>query len=199
MGGGFVLGLVRPPPHNGTGALKLGVNYLMSVKAVQRAQKVLPGAQAALFLDDRPYEPLDGRKITEWDSSCAFFGMADGTYVRIPDSPLILPSVTIRALVDLLRNEGATVVERDMTYGELRERARAGEIATVCAVGTAGVLNRVRELHLFDGAEVEAVIRADTSSEVYSALSRVKARYLDVFHHRAEPVGRMHREVLEAL
>ena len=82
--GVVVPNLVRAVSTNGTGCLKLGSNYLLSVKAVQQAQEVVKSAHAALFLDDRPELPLHTRKITEWDSSCALFALKDGSLIKIP-------------------------------------------------------------------------------------------------------------------
>ena len=109
---------------NGTGCLKLGINYLMSVKAVDEAKRVLPEAAAALFLDDHPHDSLESRKITEWDSSCCLFALKDGTVVKIPESNLILPSITIHGMAAILKRMGVNVVEREMTYGELIERSQ---------------------------------------------------------------------------
>jgi len=82
--------MVRAVGINGMGCLKLGVNYLMSVKAVDEAKKTHPGAASALFLDDLTHLPLGDRHITEWDSSCCLFALRDGTVIKIPESPLIL-------------------------------------------------------------------------------------------------------------
>ncbi|MBW1879868.1 MAG: hypothetical protein JRI25_23430 [Deltaproteobacteria bacterium] len=179
--------LVRAVGVNGTGCLKLGVNYLMSIKAVARAKQVHPSASSGLFLDDRPDLPIDERKITEWDSSCALLALRDGTFIKIPESPLILPSVTIRGITDILRMMGERVVERDITYGELLERTRADEVVTVCSIGTAGILNRCAQLHLFNGEEVEAILRADTAHPSYAALAAARKHYWDIYAGRAEP------------
>jgi len=62
--------IVRAVAINGTGNLKLSINYLMSIKAVDAAKQIEPSAAAALLLDDRPYLQIEKRHITEWDSSC---------------------------------------------------------------------------------------------------------------------------------
>ena len=104
--------LVRAVGVNKTGCLKLGVNYLMSVKAVEAAKRISPDATAALFLDDRPHDRLEDRHITEWDSSCCLFAFRDGTVVKIPESDLILPSVTIQGICAILKHLGVKVEER---------------------------------------------------------------------------------------
>ncbi|MDD8025165.1 MAG: hypothetical protein PHI34_01535, partial [Acidobacteriota bacterium] len=42
--------LVRAVGLNGTGCLKLGINYVVSIKAIDAARRVHPGAVSALFL-----------------------------------------------------------------------------------------------------------------------------------------------------
>ena len=114
--------LVRAVRSNQTGCLKLGTNYLISVKAVEAARGLVPNAGAALFLDDQCHLPLRDREVTEWDSSCCLFAFRDGTIVKIPEGPLILPSVTIQGVTALARARGLTVEERPITYGELLDR-----------------------------------------------------------------------------
>jgi branched-subunit amino acid aminotransferase/4-amino-4-deoxychorismate lyase len=190
--------LVRAVGANGTGCLKLGGNYLLSVRAVQEAQRIRPGASTALFLDDRPYGVLRDRTISEWDSSACMIGLRDGTVIRIPDSPLILPSVTVRGITGVLREMGVTVDERDVTYGELVDRARAGEIATVASLGTAGILNRVSSLLLLgDDREALAQIESDTQHEVFERLGAARQTYWDVYRGRVSPPEGLERFVYD--
>jgi branched-subunit amino acid aminotransferase/4-amino-4-deoxychorismate lyase len=183
--------LVRAFAGNGTGCLKLGVNYLMSVKAIQAARRIRPSAASALFLDDQPGANLRDRLVTEWDSSCFMVGFRDGVVVKIAESPLILPSVTVQGIVCLLREEGVEVQEREMTYGELVDRARADEIAVLASIGTAGILNRASSLLLVDGeGEVLAEARSDEASALYEAMGRARTAFWDVYRSaRPAPAG----------
>jgi len=185
--GVVVPNMVRAVGINGTGHLKLGVNYLMSVKAVDAAKQVDPQAASALFLDDRPYDPLEERKVTEWDSSCCLFALRDGSVIKIPESPLILPSVTIQGICAILREMGIHVVEKEMTYGELIEKSKQNEIIAICSIGTAGILNRAQKLILVDkdntiiGEQV-----ADESHDLYQKLGEARTRYWDVYREKSE-------------
>jgi len=180
--GVVVPNMVRACSVNGTGCLKLGINYLMSVKAVDEAKKIFPEAASALFLDDRPYDPLESRKITEWDSSCCLFALKDGTVIKIPESNLILPSVTIQGIVAILKQMDINVVERDMTYGELIDRSKKKEIIAICSIGTAGILNRAQRLLLVDKeGKTIAVQHADESHELFQKLGEARAYYWDIY------------------
>lgn len=183
--GVVVPNLVRAVGVNGTGCLKLGINYVMSVKAVDAAKEVLPEAGSALFLDDRPLDPLKERKITEWDSSCCLFALKNGTVIKIPESPLILPSVTIAGICAILRQMNIRVEERDMAYGELIERTGKGEIAAICSVGTAGILNRAEKLLLVDEKnKILAVHHPDQSHELFQRMGEARTYYWDIYQEK---------------
>ncbi|MBN2245914.1 MAG: aminotransferase class IV [Candidatus Aminicenantes bacterium] len=177
--------LVRAVGINGTGCLKLAVNYLMSVKAVDAAKQIMPEASSALFLDDRPYAALESRTITEWDSSCCLFAFKDGTVVKIPESNLILPSITITGMCKILEQMGAKIEERDISYGELIERTKKQEIVAVCSVGTAGILNRADKLLLVDEAGITiAVHTPDKSHEIFHKLGEARTYYWDMYQEK---------------
>ena len=83
--GAVVPTLVRAVGVNGTGCLKLGSNYLLSV-AVQVAQSI--DSAPAAFFDDRPDKPLESER-----SQSGTFMLFDCAQRRtnhwIPDGPLI--------------------------------------------------------------------------------------------------------------
>jgi branched-chain amino acid aminotransferase len=193
--GVVVPNMVRACSVNGTGCLKLGINYLMSVKAVDEAKKILPEAASALFLDDHAYDPLESRKITEWDSSCCLFALQDGTVVKIPESNLILPSVTIQGIIAILKHLGVRVIERDMTYGELIDRSKKNEIVAICSIGTAGILNRAQRLLLVDKkGNTIAEQQADESHELFQILGNARTYYWDIYQGKVPVPGKLKLE-----
>ena len=174
--------MVRAVDVNGTGRLKLATNYLVSIRAVAEGRRILPNAGSVLFLDDRPYDRLEDRRITEWDSSCCLIALRDGTVVKIPESNLVLPSVTIRGIVRILEEFNVPVQERDFTYGELLERVRKKEIVTICSVGTAGILNRCSTLLLIDNQKNRlALMESDTSHPLFKKLEEAREYYWDIY------------------
>lgn len=184
--------LVRAIDINGTGRLKLGVNYLISVKAVQEAKKMKKDAASALFLDDRPYDKLENRKITEWDSSCCLIALKNGTVIKIPESNLILPSVTIGGIVKILKKKKVKIEERDVTYGELIKWAKKGEIVTICSVGTAGILNRVTNLLMVDNNKKKIVMmKSDPKHELWDILGDAREYYWQIFKEEVKPARGM--------
>lgn len=182
--------MVRAVGVNGTGCLKLGINYLMSVKAVDKARQILPEAGAALFLDDHPSAPLETRKVTEWDSSCCLFGLEDGTVIKIPESSLILPSVTIQGICGVLEEMRITVEEKDMTYGELIQRAQKDQIVAICSVGTAGIMNRAQKLVLVDeDYNIIGTQRADESHPLFKSLGEARDTLWEIYQEKAPVPG----------
>jgi len=183
--------LVRAVGVNMTGCLKLGVNYLMSVKAVDEAKKISPDAASALFLDDNPRAPIEDRNITEWDSSCCLFAFRDGTVVKIPESNLILPSVTIPGIVAILTHLGVKVEERHITYGELLLKAKKSDLVASCSVGTAGILNRCFKLVFVDGKNrVVFTHLPDQDHPIFQRLGEAREYYWNIYKEKAKvPAG----------
>ncbi|MBN2266448.1 MAG: hypothetical protein JW775_11615 [Candidatus Aminicenantes bacterium] len=183
--------MVRAVGANKTGCLKLGINYLVSLKAIEAAKDVDPQAAAALFLDDRTHLPLAERCVTEWDSSCCLFGLRDGTVVKIPESDLILPSVTIQGMVAILRDMAVKVEERHLTYGELVRRIRDRELVVAGSIGTAGIMNRCQKLLCVDESNaVSATHFPDTGHPLYAKLAEAKAYYWNIYKEKAKlPAG----------
>ena len=178
--------LVRAVGVNGTGCLKLGINYLISVKAIDEARRIVPEAAAALFLDDNPLGKLEDRRVTEWDSSCCLFAFRDGSIVKIPESNLILPSVTIQGMVAILKGMGIPVHERHIPYGELIDAVKSGTLVAVSSVGTAGILNRCARLVLVDDSlKVVATHVPDQAHPLFPALRQARATYWDLYKEKA--------------
>ncbi len=183
--------LVRAVAANKTGWLKLGINYLVSLKALEAAKDVDPSAAAALFLDDQTHLPLAERCVTEWDSSCCLFGLRNGTVVKIPESDLILPSVTIQGMVAILRDMGVKVEERHVTYGELVKWVQDRELVVAASIGTAGIMNRCQKLLCVDEKNAVAATHVpDTGHPLYATLAEAKAYYWDIYKEKAKlPAG----------
>lgn len=183
--------MVRAVGINQTGCLKLGVNYLISIKAVDEARKIDPEAASVLFLDDRPHLPHKERFITEWDASCSLFAFEDGSVVKIPESNLIIPSVTIQGIVAILKQWEVYVVERDLTYGELIDKVKSGDLVTVCSIGTAGILNRCEKLLLLDNrGKVTASHTAKKDHPIFHKMGEARSYYWDIYKEKvALPPG----------
>lgn len=120
----------RAAPH-GTGNIKAGLNYAMSLRNITEAHA--EGYAENMYLD-----PQTRTKIEETGGANFLFVTKDGKVVT-PKSDSILPSVTRRSLVYVAEHYlGLEVEERPIYKTELKDMAEAGVCGTaavICPVG----------------------------------------------------------------
>ena len=125
----------RAAPH-GTGNIKAGLNYAMSLKAGMEAHAA--GYAENLYLDSesRTY-------VEETGGANVLFVKEDGTLV-VPQSHTdsILPSITRRSLVQVAQDLGMTVDQRPVEWAEVK----AGTFVECGLCGTAAVISPVGEI-----------------------------------------------------
>ncbi len=123
---------------NGTGAIKAGLNYAMSLYAGEKAHEL--GFNENMYLD-----PQSRTYVEETGGANFLFVTKDGKLVT-PLSPSILPSVTRRSLCYVAQEYlGLDVEERPVRFDEVKEFAECG----LC--GTAAVISPVGLIHTNDG------------------------------------------------
>ena len=120
----------RAAPH-GTGNIKAGLNYAMSLRNITEAHA--EGYAENMYLD-----PQTRTKVEETGGANFLFVTKDGKVVT-PKSDSILPSVTRRSLVYVAEHYlGLEVEERPIYKTELKDMAEAGVCGTaavICPVG----------------------------------------------------------------
>lgn len=125
----------RAAPH-GTGNIKAGLNYAMSLKPTMEAHR--NGYAENIYLDSqsRTY-------VEETGGANVLFVKEDGTLV-VPQSHTdsILPSITRRSLVQVAKDLGITVDERPVTW----EEVAAGTFVECGLCGTAAVISPVGQI-----------------------------------------------------
>ena len=125
----------RAAPH-GTGHIKAGLNYAMSLHAIVTAHK--EGFNENIYLD-----PATRTKIEETGGANIIFVDADGNLV-VPKSASILPSITRRSLVYIAQNIlGLKVDERAVLLSEVEE----GKFRECGLCGTAAVISPVGQIN----------------------------------------------------
>ena len=125
----------RAAPH-GTGHIKAGLNYAMSLYQIMDAHR--NGFDENLYLD-----PGTRTKIEETGGANVLLVKKDGTIV-IPKSPSILPSITRRSLVTIASDVlGMKVEEREVLFQEVKD----GEFAECGLCGTAAVISPVGRIY----------------------------------------------------
>lgn len=126
----------------GTGAAKTGGNYAASL--LPQAEAYEKGCAQVLFLDS-----VEGKYLEELGGMNVVLVYKDGTLVT-PESDSILEGITRDSILQLARDRGHRVEERQVSIDEWREGAASGEITEVFACGTAAVVTPIAELKAAD-------------------------------------------------
>ena len=120
----------------GTGHIKAGLNYAMSLHAIVDAHK--KGFAENIYLD-----PGTRTRIEETGGANIIFVDADGNLV-IPASTSILPSITRRSIHYVAENYlGLKVTEREVTLQEVKEGnfKECGLCGTAAVISPVGMIN----------------------------------------------------------
>ncbi len=118
----------------GTGHVKAGLNYAMSLYPLMEAHR--NGFDENMFLDSKTRT-----KVEETGGANFLFVTKDGTVVT-PKSPSILPSITRRSLIYVAEHYlGLKVEEREVFLEEVPEFAECGLCGTAAVISPVGQLN----------------------------------------------------------
>lgn len=130
---------------NGTGHIKAGLNYAMSLHAIVSAHK--EGYDENLYLD-----PGTRTKVEETGGANFLFVTKDGKVVT-PKSGSILPSITRRSLVHVAKEYlGLEVEEREVLLEELKDFAECGLCGTAAVISPVGkIVDHGKEICLPSG------------------------------------------------
>lgn len=128
----------------GTGAAKCGGNYAASMVAQLEGEE--HGCKQVIFKD-----PSRGDAIEELGGMNVFFIFGAENKVVTPElTGTILEGVTRTSLLQLAKDRGMTVEERQITLNEWREGVASGAITEVFACGTAAVVAPIGKLKAAD-------------------------------------------------
>lgn len=136
----------RAAPH-GTGHIKAGLNYAMSLHAIMTAHR--NGFDENMYLD-----PGTRTKVEETGGANFLFVTKDSRVV-IPKSDSILPSITRRSLVHVAKEYlGLAVEEREVLLEEVKDFAECGLCGTAAVISPVGkIVDHGREICLPSGME----------------------------------------------
>ena len=122
----------------GTGMAKTGGNYAASLRAGNRAEK--RGYSQVLWLDGVH------RKYIEEVGAMNVMFKVDGKILTPDLNGSVLPGITRRSCIQLLRDWGYEVEERRISAEELFEAAKNGKLEEGWGTGTAAVISPIGEL-----------------------------------------------------
>ena len=121
--------------RGGTGYTKCGGNYAASLRAGQEAEK--KGYVQVLWLDG-----VERKYVEEVGAMNVMFKVG-GKVITPMLSGSILPGVTRKSCIDLIRSWGIEVEERLITAEELFEAAENGTLEEAWGCGTAAVISPI--------------------------------------------------------
>ena len=119
----------------GTGATKAAANYAQSLKAQMDAQE--KGYSQVLWLDS-----VEQKYVEEVGAMNIFFKI-DGEVITPALTGSVLPGITRKSTVELLKYWGVPVSERRLSVDEIRDAALHGKLEEVFGTGTAAVISPV--------------------------------------------------------
>ncbi len=126
----------------GMGMVKTGGNYAASLIAQEEAEK--EGYSQVLWLDG-----VERKYIEEVGAMNVFFKIGDE--VVTPElSGSILPGITRKSVLEVLRSWGMKVSERRLSVDELMKAAQDGTLEEAWGTGTAAVISPIGELKCDD-------------------------------------------------
>ena len=119
---------------NGTGHIKAGLNYAMSLHAIVDAHN--QGFDENMYLDSKTRT-----KVEETGGANFTFITKDGKFVT-PKSDSILPSITRRSLMVVAEKYlGLTVENREVAFEEVKDFAECGLCGTAAVISPVGKIN----------------------------------------------------------
>ncbi len=132
---------------NGTGHIKAGLNYAMSLHAIVDAHN--QGYDENMYLDAKTRT-----RVEETGGANFIFVTKDGKVVT-PKSNSILPSITRRSLLQVAREYlGLEAEEREVYFDEVKDFAEAGLCGTAAVISPIGkIVDHGREICLPSGME----------------------------------------------
>ena len=123
--------------RGGTGFAKCGGNYAASTRAGERAASL--GYSQVLWLDG-----VERKYIEEVGAMNVMFRIGDEIVTPML-SGSILPGITRKSCIEVLRDEGYTVTERLLSVDELIEALENGTLKEAWGCGTAAVISPIGE------------------------------------------------------
>ena len=153
----------RAAPH-GTGNIKAGLNYAMSLHAIVTAHK--EGFDENLYLD-----PATRTKVEETGGANFLFVSKDNKVI-VPKSDSILPSITRRSLVIVAKDYlGLEVEEREVYFDEIKDFAEAGLCGTAAVISPVGkIVDHGKEICLPAGMDE----MGPTTKKLYETLTGIQ-------------------------
>lgn len=154
---------------NGTGHIKAGLNYAMSLHAIVTAHA--QGYDENMYLD-----PATRTKVEETGGANFIFVTKDGKVVT-PKSSSILPSITRRSLMIVAKEYlGLEVEHREVLFDEVKDFAECGLCGTAAVISPVGkIVNNGKEICFPSGMDEMGPI----TKKLYETLTGIQMGHIE--------------------
>ena len=161
--------------RGGTGYAKCGGNYAASLRAGAKAEK--RGYTQVLWLDG-----VERKYIEEVGSMNVMFKVG-GKIITPALTGSVLPGITRKSCIELLRSWGYEVEERLFSIDELKEAAENGTLEEAWGTGTAAVVSPIGWLSYIDTEYVVGDSKiGEVTQKLYDELTAIQwGRSEDLF------------------
>ena len=158
----------RAAPH-GTGHIKAGLNYAMSLHPIMEAHR--QGFDENMYLD-----PATRTKVEETGGANFIFITKDGKLVT-PKSDSILPSITRRSIVYVAEHYlGMEVEHREVYFDEVKDFAECGLCGTAAVISPVGkIVDHGNEICFPSGMEE----MGPTIKKLYDTLTGIQMGHIE--------------------
>ena len=148
----------------GTGHIKAGLNYAMSMHAIVDAHN--QGFDENMYLD-----PQTRTKVEETGGANFLFVTKDGKVVT-PKSDSILPSITRRSLIQVAKDYlGLEAEEREIYLDEVQDFAECGLCGTAAVISPVGkIVDHGKEICFPSGMEA----MGEVTKQLYNTLTGIR-------------------------
>ena len=148
----------------GTGAVKAGANYAMSLQTTHNVKQ--NGYDQVMWLD-----PEHRKYIEELSGMNVFFKIGDQLHTpKLTGS--FLAGITRQSIIDLAKANGLTVVERNIDIAQLCQQIESKNCTSGFACGTATIVSPIQSLTFAD--------KLYSFNEDYSLAASFKQQLLDI-------------------
>ncbi len=168
--------------RGGTGFTKCGANYAISLRAGEVAAK--KGFSQVLWLDG-----VHQKFVEEVGSMNVMFKINGKVVTPALDNGSILPGITRKSSIEVLKSWGLEVEERDLSIDELIEAAENGTLEEAWGTGTAAVISPIGELNYKDVAyTVNNGQIGEVSQKLYDTITGIQWGAIEDKFGWVEPV-----------
>ncbi|RZN82265.1 MAG: branched-chain amino acid aminotransferase [Winogradskyella sp.] len=151
--------------NGGTGEAKAAGNYAAAIRPTELAKA--KGYDQVLWLD-----AVEHKYIQEVGTMNIFFKI-DGKFITPKRDGSILDGITRMSVIDVLRDKGFEVIEREIIIDEIKDASEKGILEEAFGTGTAVGIAYIQEIGL-DSDTIHVSDESPVGLEVNDALNAIK-------------------------